>query len=49
MDIRPVYVLFLAVAGGALIYVTMLMYTSGRRRTTNDILMVGLLAGLPRT
>ena len=42
----PVYILFLAVAGGALIYVSMLMYNSGRRQTTNDVLMVGLLVGL---
>ena len=42
----PVYILFLAVAGGALIYVSMLMYNSGRRQTTNDVLMVGLFVGL---
>jgi ZIP family zinc transporter len=41
-----VYILFLAVAGGALIYVSMLMYNSGRRQTTNDVLMVGLFVGL---
>jgi len=42
----PVYVFFLAVAGGALIYVSMLMYNSGRKQTTNDILMVGFFVGL---
>ena len=41
-----VYILFLALAGGALIYVSMLMYNSGRRQTTNDVLMVGLFVGL---
>ena len=40
------YILFLALAGGALIYVSMLMYNSGRRQTTNDVLMVGLFVGL---
>jgi zinc transporter, ZIP family len=40
------YVFFLSIAGGALIYVTMLMYNSGRRQTTNDILMVGIFIGL---
>ncbi len=40
------YVLFLSIAGGALIYVTMLMYNSGRRQTTNDILMAGIFIGL---
>ena len=40
------YVLFLSVAGGALAYVTLLMYDSGRRQTTNDILMCGIFVGL---
>lgn len=40
------YILFLAVAGGALIYVAMLMYNSGRRQTTNEILMLGIFLGL---
>jgi ZIP family zinc transporter len=40
------YILFLSTAGGALIYVTMLMYNSGRRQTTNAILMLGLFLGL---
>ena len=40
------YVLFLSLAGGALIYVSMLMYNSARKQTTNQILMVGIFAGL---
>jgi len=39
-------ILFLSVAGGALIYVSMLMYNSGRRQTTNGILMIGIFVGL---
>jgi ZIP family zinc transporter len=33
-------------AGGALVYVSMLMYNSGRRQTTNNIMMVGIFVGL---
>ena len=40
------YVLFLSMAGGALVYVSMLMYNSGRRQTTNNIMMVGIFVGL---
>ena len=40
------YVLFLSVAGGALVYVSMLMYSSGRRQTTNRVLMTGIFVGL---
>lgn len=40
------YVFFLALAGGALVYVTMLMYSSGRRQVGNDILMLGMFIGL---
>jgi zinc transporter, ZIP family len=40
------YVLFLSVAGGALIYVSLLMYSSGRKQTTNSILMAGIFVGL---
>ena len=40
------YVLFLSIAGGALVYVSMLMYNSGRRQTTNNILMLGIFAGM---
>ena len=41
-----VYVLFLSIAGGALVYVSMLMYNAGRAQTTNGILMIGLFFGL---
>ncbi len=40
------YILFLSIAGGALIYVSMLMYNSGRKLTSNDILMIGIFLGL---
>jgi ZIP family zinc transporter len=40
------YILFLSLAGGALIYVSLLMYNSGRRQTTNNILMAGIFVGL---
>ena len=40
------YILFLSIAGGALIYVSMLMYNSGRRQTTNRVLMIGIFVGL---
>lgn len=40
------YILFLSIAGGALVYVTMLMYNAGRRQTTNDILMIGFFFGI---
>jgi ZIP family zinc transporter len=40
------YILFLSVAGGALIYVSLLMYNSGRKQTTNDVLMAGIFIGL---
>jgi len=39
-------IFFLSLAGGALIYVTMLMYNSGRRLTTNSVLMTGILVGI---
>ncbi len=41
-----VYTLFLSIAGGALVYVSMLMYNSGRAQTTNGILMLGIFFGL---
>lgn len=41
-----VYILFLSIAGGALIYVSMLMYNSGRKLTTNSVMMVGIFLGL---
>lgn len=40
------YILFLSIAGGALIYVSMLMYNSGRKLTTNSVMMVGIFIGL---
>jgi ZIP family zinc transporter len=40
------YILFLALAGGALIYVSLLMYNVGRGQVTNNILMVGIFLGL---
>jgi ZIP family zinc transporter len=40
------YVFFLSLAGGALVYVTMMMYTAARRQATNDVLMIGALIGL---
>jgi ZIP family zinc transporter len=40
------YVFFLAIAGGALAYVSFLMYNSGRRQVTNNVLMVGIFVGL---
>jgi ZIP family zinc transporter len=39
-------ILFLSVAGGALIYVSMLMYNSARKQTTNSVLMMGIFVGL---
>lgn len=40
------YILFLAIAGGALIYVSMLMYNSGRKMASNNIIMAGIFLGL---
>jgi len=40
------YILFLSIAGGALIYVSMLMYNTGRKQTTNDVIMIGIFVGL---
>jgi ZIP family zinc transporter len=40
------YVMFLSLAGGALIYVTLLMYNTARRESRNDLLMVGLFIGI---
>jgi len=39
-------VFFLSIAGRALIYVSLLTYNSGRKQTTNDILMLGIFVGL---
>ena len=40
------YVFFLALAGGALVYVTMLMFNTGRRRYSSGLMMVGIFLGL---
>jgi zinc transporter, ZIP family len=40
------YVLFLSLAAGALIYVTLLMYNSARRQSGNDLIMIGMFIGL---
>ncbi len=40
------YVLFLSLAGGALVYVTLLIYNSARRQSSNDLIMVGIFIGL---
>ncbi len=40
------YILFLSIAGGALVYVSLLMYDSGRRQSANRTLMAGIFVGL---
>ena len=40
------YVFFLALAGGALVYVTMLMFNTGRRRYSSGLMMAGVFLGL---
>ena len=45
-DSSLAYILFLSIAGGALIYVSMLMYNSGRKQTTNAVMMTGIFFGL---
>ena len=40
------YVTFLALAGGALVYVTMTMFNSGRRQWSSGLMMVGVFIGL---
>lgn len=40
------YIFFLSIAGGALVYVSLLMYSTGRRQTTNRVLMIGIFVGL---
>jgi len=44
-DSSIAYILFLSLAGGALIYVSLLMYNSGRRQTTNNILKTRIFVG----
>lgn len=43
---REAYVFFLALAGGALVYVTMLMFNTGRRRYSSGLMMTGIFLGL---
>jgi ZIP family zinc transporter len=40
------YVFFLSTAGGALVYVTMLMFNAGRRQAAYSVLMFGFFLGL---
>lgn len=40
------YIFFLALAGGALVYVTMLMFNTGRRQYSNALMMGGIFLGL---
>jgi ZIP family zinc transporter len=40
------YIFFLALAGGALVYVTMLMFSTGRRQYSNILMMGGIFLGL---
>ena len=40
------YIFFLALAGGALVYVTMLMFNTGRRRYSSSLMMGGIFLGL---
>jgi zinc transporter, ZIP family len=40
------YVLFLSIAGGALVYVTMTMFSTGRRLYSSNLMMAGIFIGL---
>jgi len=40
------YIFFLALAGGALVYVTMLMFNTGRRRYSSGLMMSGIFLGV---
>ena len=40
------YIFFLSLAGGALVYVTMLMFNTGRRRFSSGLMMGGIFLGL---
>jgi len=40
------YTFFLSIAGGALVYVAMLMYNAGRMQTSNQTVMLGIFFGL---
>jgi ZIP family zinc transporter len=39
-------ILFLALAAGALIYVTLFMYGAARRQTSNNVMMLGIFIGI---
>ena len=41
------YIMFLSLAGGALVYVALLMYNTARRESRNDLIMVGIFIALP--
>jgi ZIP family zinc transporter len=43
---QTAYVFFLALAGGALVYVTMMMFNTGRRQHGSDLMMAGIFIGL---
>lgn len=43
---QEAYIFFLALAGGALVYVTMLMFNTGRRQFSNGLMMGGIFLGL---
>ncbi len=40
------YILFLSLAGGALIYVTMTLFMAGRMRSSNELMMTGVFLGI---
>ncbi|QQG48562.1 MAG: ZIP family metal transporter [archaeon] len=40
------YILFLSIAGGALVYVTMTMFNTGRRQYSSNLMMGGIFFGL---
>ena len=40
------YILFLSLAGGALVYVTMTMFNTGRKQYSSNLMMTGIFIGL---
>jgi ZIP family zinc transporter len=40
------FILFLSMAGGALVYVSLLMYSTARRQSNNYVMMLGIFIGL---
>jgi ZIP family zinc transporter len=42
----PVYILFLSIAGGSLIYTSLLIYSGARRHVSNAVLMTGVFLGV---